>query len=136
MNYKRLGRTGVRVSELCLGCMTFGNEASEDLSAAMIRRAEEAGINFLDTANVYSRGRSEELVGKSIEGRRNRFVLATKVRGRMGDGPNDEGVSRLAVFQQAEASLRRLRTDHIDLYQVHSWDTNTPIEHRRRQELR
>lgn len=128
MKYKQLGRTGVRVSELCLGCMTFGNEADEEHSIAMIRRAEEAGINFLDTANVYSRGRSEEIVGKAIEGRRDRFVLATKVRGRMGDGPNDEGVSRFAIFQQAEASLRRLRTDHIDLYQVHFWDANTRIE--------
>ncbi len=128
MKYKKLGRTGVRVSELCLGCMTFGNEANEEQSVAMMRRAEEAGINFLDTANVYSRGRSEEIVGKAIEGRRDRFVLATKVRGRMGDGPNDEGVSRFAIFQQAEASLRRLRTDHIDLYQIHSWDANTPLE--------
>lgn len=128
MKYKKLGRTGVRVSELCLGCMTFGNEADEELSISMVRRAEEAGINFLDTANVYSRGRSEEIVGKAIDGRRDRFVLATKVRGRMGEGPNDEGVSRFAIFQQAEASLRRLRTDHIDLYQVHSWDANTPIE--------
>lgn len=108
--------------------MTFGGEADEQNSITMISRAEEAGINFLDTANVYSHGRSEEIVGKAIEGRRDKFVLATKVRGRMGDGPNDEGVSRHAIFQQAEASLRRLRTDHIDLYQVHSWDANTPIE--------
>ncbi|HYF49733.1 MAG TPA: aldo/keto reductase [Planctomycetota bacterium] len=128
MKVKNLGRTGLRVSELCLGCMTFGNEANEADSIAMINRAVEAGVNFLDTANVYSRGRSEEIVGKALAGRRERFVLATKLRGKMGDGPNDEGVSRYAVFQQVDASLRRLNTDHIDLYQVHSWDANTPLE--------
>ena len=128
MNYRRMGRTGLKVSELCLGCMTFGNEADEVLSVRMIDRALDAGINFLDTANVYSRGRSEEIVGKALQARRDRVVLATKVRGRMGDGPNDEGLSRFAIFQQLEASLRRLQTDHIDLYQVHSWDAATPLD--------
>ncbi len=128
MNYRRMGRTGLKVSELCLGCMTFGNEADEPLSLRMIDRALDAGINFLDTANVYSRGRSEEIVGKALQGRRDQVVLATKVRGRMGEGPNEQGLSRLAIFQQVEASLRRLRTDHIDLYQVHSWDPSTPLD--------
>lgn len=128
MKIKRLGRTGLKVSELCLGCMTFGKEADEALSLRMIERAAEGGINFLDTANVYNRGVSEEIVGKALVGQRDRFVLATKVRGRMGPGPNDEGLSRYAIFQQAEASLRRLRTDHIDLYQVHSWDAETPLD--------
>jgi len=123
-----MGRTGLKVSELCLGCMTFGNEADEALSLRMIDRALDAGINFLDTANVYSRGRSEEIVGKALHARRDRVVLATKVRGRMGEGPNDEGLSRLAIFQQVEASLRRLRTDYVDLYQVHSWDGSIPLE--------
>jgi aryl-alcohol dehydrogenase-like predicted oxidoreductase len=131
MNYRSMGRTGLKVSELCLGCMTFGNEADEALSLRMIDRALDAGINFLDTANVYSRGRSEEIVGKALAqgapGRRDQVVLATKVRGRMGEGPNEEGLSRLAIFQQVEASLRRLQTDHIDLYQVHSWDASTPL---------
>jgi len=128
MKYKQMGRTGLRVSEVCLGCMTFGNEASAEQSVEMINRAESAGINFLDTANVYSRGRSEEIVGRALEGRRHRYVLATKLRGRMGDGPNDEGASRFSIMNEAEASLRRLKTDHIDLYQIHSWDQNTPLE--------
>jgi 1-deoxyxylulose-5-phosphate synthase len=128
MKIKSLGRTGLKVSELCLGCMTFGNEADEELSVRMVRRAIDAGINFLDTANVYGRGRSEEIVGKALQGVRDRVVLATKVRGRMGDGPNEEGLSRLAILQQLEASLRRLQTDHIDLYQVHSWDASTPLD--------
>lgn len=127
MNYRHVGRTGLKVSELCLGCMTFGNEADEALSLRMIDRALDTGINFLDTANVYSRGRSEEIVGKALRGRWDRVVLATKVRGRMGEGLNEEGLSRFAIFQQVEASLRRLQTDHIDLYQVHSWDPNTPL---------
>src|SRR5262249_36579236 len=128
MKIKNLGRTGLKVSELCLGCMTFGNEADEALSVRMIRRAIDAGINFLDTANVYGHGRTEQIVGKALQGVRARGVLATKVRGRMGDGPNEEGLSRLAILQQVEASLRRLQTDHIDLYQVHSWDAGTPLD--------
>jgi aryl-alcohol dehydrogenase-like predicted oxidoreductase len=128
MKIKNLGRTGLKVSELCLGCMTFGNEADEELSIRMIRRARDAGISFLDTANVYSRGRSEEIVGKALQGIRDTMVVATKVRGRMGEGPNEEGLSRAAILQQVEASLRRLRTEYIDLYQVHSWDPGTPLE--------
>src|SRR5262245_48103719 len=128
MKIKRLGRTGLKVSELCLGCMTFGKEADEETSICMVRRAEGAGINLLDTANVYGRGRSEEVVGKAIAGRRDAFVVATKVRGRMGEGPNDEGLSRLSILRECEASLRRLNTEYIDLYQVHSWDPATPLE--------
>src|SRR5438067_13183773 len=132
MNYRSMGRTGLKVSELCVGCMTFGNEADEALSFRMIGRALDAGLNFLDTANVYSRGRSEEIVGKALHGRRDRVVLATKVRGRMGEGPNDEGLSRRAIFQQIEASLRRLQTDYIDLYQVRSEERRVGKECRSR----
>lgn len=128
MKIKNLGRTGLKVSELCLGCMTFGKEAEEALSIRMIHRALDAGLNFLDTANVYVGGRSEEITGKAIRDRRDNVVLATKVRGRMGVDPNAEGLSRYSIFQQVEASLRRLGTDHIDLYQVHSWDASTPLE--------
>ncbi len=116
------------VSELCLGCMTFGREADEAASREMIARFLDAGGNFLDTADVYSRGRSEEITGRAIKDRRDDVVLATKVRFGMGDGPNDVGVSRKHVMQGCEASLKRLGTDYIDLYQVHCWDEATPLE--------
>ncbi|MDP9350197.1 MAG: aldo/keto reductase [Chloroflexota bacterium] len=128
MEYRRLGNTGLMVSELCLGCMTFGREADEPTSREMIARFLDAGGNFLDTADVYSRGRSEEITGRAIKDRRDDVVLATKVRFGMGDGPNDVGVSRKHVMQGCEASLKRLGTDYIDLYQVHCWDEATPLE--------
>lgn len=128
MNVKRLGRTGLWVSELCMGCMTFGGEADEATSIAMVERCLEAGINFFDTANVYTGGRSEEILGKALKPYRDKVVIATKVRARVAEGPNGEGLSRYHIMQQVENSLRRLRTDVIDLYQVHSWDENTPIE--------
>lgn len=128
MNDKLLGRTGVRVSELCLGCMTLGDEADEPTSVRMIERALDAGINFFDTANVYASGRSEEIVGQALKSRRNSVVIATKARGRVGDGPNDEGLSRYHLMHQLEISLRKLQTDRIDLYQVHRWDDSLPIE--------
>jgi aryl-alcohol dehydrogenase-like predicted oxidoreductase len=135
MNFRRLGRTGLKVSEICLGTMTFGHQCDEAASFAILDRAAEGGVTFLDTADVYpvppsveTAGRTEEIVGKWLQGKRERFVLATKCRIRVGSGPNDEGLSRKHVLKSAEASLRRLRTDHIDLYQAHSPDPDTPIE--------
>jgi aryl-alcohol dehydrogenase-like predicted oxidoreductase len=128
MEQRRLGPTGVRVSELCLGTMTFGNEADEATSRAIVDRFLEAGGNFVDTANVYSQGVSEEITGRALGKRRDDVILATKVRFAMGDGPNDVGVSRRSIRKQVEASLRRLGTEWIDLYQVHCWDPRTPLE--------
>jgi aryl-alcohol dehydrogenase-like predicted oxidoreductase len=129
IEYRLLGRTGVRVSSLCLGCMNFGGRTPEEEAIRIIHAALDAGINFLDTANVYSRGVSETIVGKALAGgRRSRVVLATKVHGRMGDGPNDSGNHRLHIFQQVDESLRRLQTDHIDLDQIHRPQADTPIE--------
>lgn len=119
-----LGRTGVEVSPLCLGAMMFGawGNPDHDESVRIIHRALDAGINFVDTADVYSRGESEEIVGKALKGRRDSVVLATKVHGSMGDDPNERGNSRRWIVRECEASLRRLGTDWIDLYQVHRWD--------------
>ncbi len=129
MEYRLLGRTGVRVSPLCLGCMNFGGRTSEEDGIRIIHAALDAGINFLDTANVYSRGVSETITGKAlVGGRRERVILATKVHGRMGDGPNDNGNHRQHIFQQVDASLRRLQTDYIDLYQIHRPQAETPID--------
>ena len=137
MKYRQLSDTGVFVSELCLGAMTFGgrgqmwevigglDQASVD---AIVHRALDAGINFVDTANVYSAGESETMVGKAIAGRRREVVLATKVRGRMGPGANDVGLSRLHIVEAVEASLKRLGTDYIDLYQIHRSDPLTAID--------
>jgi 1-deoxyxylulose-5-phosphate synthase len=121
MEYRTLGRTGVRVSPLCLGAMNFGGPTGEAESIAMIDTALDAGINFIDTANVYNAGESERVVGKALarDGKRERVVLATKVHGEMGPGPNDRGNSRFHIIRACEDSLRRLGTDHIDLYQVH-----------------
>ena len=134
MEYTNLGDTGLEVSRFCLGCMNFGSDAEwmmndEEASIELIDRAIDLGINFLDTANVYSHGESEEIVGRAIEDRdREELVVATKVYGPMGDGPNNRGLSRKHVLDQAEASLERLGTDYIDLYQIHRWDDSTPIE--------
>lgn len=131
MQYRSLGRTGVQVSELCLGCMMFGGRTGEKDSIEIIDRALDAGINFLDTANVYSRGRSEEVVGKALgrDGKRERVFLATKVHGRMDDDdPNAAGNHRRHIIEQCEASLKRLQTDHIDLYQIHRPDSKVPID--------
>jgi aryl-alcohol dehydrogenase-like predicted oxidoreductase len=127
MEHRTLGRTGVRVSPLCLGAMMFGawgNPDHED-SVRIIHRALDAGLNFVDTADVYSSGESEEIVGKALKGRRDQVVLATKVHGSMGDGPNERGNSRRWILQECEASLRRLGTEWIDLYQIHRWDADT-----------
>jgi aryl-alcohol dehydrogenase-like predicted oxidoreductase len=129
MEYRFLGRTGLRVSELCLGAMTFGRETSDTDSFAMLDCFVEAGGNFIDTANVYSRGVSEEIVGRWMKNQpRETLVIATKVRFGMGSGPNEVGLSRKHVLHQVEASLRRLQTETIDLYQVHMWDDGTPLE--------
>jgi aryl-alcohol dehydrogenase-like predicted oxidoreductase len=128
MDYRNLGRAGVKVSSLCLGCMNFGGPTDEDEATSIIHKALDAGINFIDTANVYNKGESEKIVGKALAGRCDEVVLATKVHGRMGDGPNDRGNSRYHIMQQVEASLKRLQTDHIDLYQLHRPDPDTPMD--------
>jgi aryl-alcohol dehydrogenase-like predicted oxidoreductase len=128
MEYRYLGKTGVQVSELCLGVMTFGGRTGEAEGIRMVRRALEAGVNFIDTANVYNQGRSEEITGRALEGVRDQVFLATKVHGKMGERPNDSGNSRYHIARQVEASLRRLRTDRIDLYYLHRPDPNTPVE--------
>ena len=134
MKYRLLGNTGVYVSELCLGAMTFGArwEAIGALGQAeadtLVRRSLDAGVNFFDTADVYSTGESEEILGRALAGRRHEVVVATKVRGRMGPGANEVGLSRLHIIQAAEASLKRLGTDYIDLYQIHRSDALTDIE--------
>jgi aryl-alcohol dehydrogenase-like predicted oxidoreductase len=128
MELRLLGRTGVRVSHLCMGTMAFGGDADEAESARMYARARDAGINFFDTADVYNRGRSEEIVGRLIAGERDQVVLTSKVHGPLDDDPNARGLSRRYVVRAVEASLRRLGTDRIDLYFVHKFDPDTPIE--------
>ena len=130
MEYRSLGRTGVMVSPLCLGAMNFGGPTGERESIAIVNRALEAGINFIDTANVYNAGESELIVGQALKenGRRDQVVLATKVHGRVGDGPNEQGVSRYHILKACEDSLRRLQTDHIDLYQMHRPSLTVPVD--------
>jgi aryl-alcohol dehydrogenase-like predicted oxidoreductase len=131
VEYRPLGRTGVQVSALCLGCMMFGRRTSPEDAYAIIDRALDSGINFLDTANVYGRGASEEIVGEGLRrnGQRERVVLATKVHGRMlDDDPNAYGNSRRHIVAQCEASLTRLKTDYIDLYQIHRPEPSVPID--------
>jgi len=129
MEQRFLGRTGLRVSEFCLGAMTFGRESTEQVSVQMADHFVEQGGNFIDTADVYGNGTSEQIVGRWLKGkRRDDFVIATKVRFPMGDGPNDIGLSRKHILSGVENSLRRLNTDYIDIYQVHCWDSATPLE--------
>jgi aryl-alcohol dehydrogenase (NADP+) len=136
MRYVRLGSTGVKVSRVCLGCMSYGTTEwrqwvlTEEAARPFIKRALEAGINFFDTADVYSSGVSEEILGRAIRdfAKRDQVVIASKVHSAMGDGPNDRGLSRKHILTAVEASLRRLGTDHIDLYQIHRFDPETPIE--------
>src|SRR6476469_919838 len=128
MEYRQFGRTCTRVSELCLGTMTFGNEADEATSHQIVDRFVDAGGNFIDTANVYSQGVSEEITGRAIKGKRDQIVLATKARFAMGGDTNAVGSSRRNLRAACEASLRRLGTEWIDLYQVHMWDKHTPLE--------
>lgn len=130
MKYRTLGRSSLKVSPLCLGTMDFGDETDEDEAIRITHAAMDAGINFIDTANVYNAGVSEEMVGRALaqDNRRDRVVLATKVSNPMGDGPNRRGSSRYHIMRQCEDSLRRLRTDRIDLYQLHFMDLSTPPE--------
>jgi aryl-alcohol dehydrogenase-like predicted oxidoreductase len=138
MDYVKLGRTGLEVSRICLGTMSYGDpmrgshtwSLPEDEAREHIARAVELGINFFDTANVYSDGTSEEFVGRALRdvARREQVVIATKVHGRMHEGPNGSGLSRKAILHEIDASLRRLGTDYVDLYQIHRWDGTTPIE--------
>ena len=138
MNHTRLGRTGLSVSRICLGCMSYGDPARgshgwtlpESESRPFIRKALDLGINFFDTANVYSAGSSEEIVGKALLEYvpREEVVIATKVHGRMRPGPNGAGLSRKAILHEIDASLKRLGTDYVDLYQIHRWDPAVPIE--------
>jgi len=139
MKYNILGNTGLKVSELCLGTMTFGGKGywtaigtlQQQPVDELIKRSLDAGINFIDTANVYSEGVSEQLTGQALKNlgiKRDSLVLATKVRGRMGDGPNQTGLTRKHILEQADESLKRLQTDYIDLYQIHGYDPLTPLE--------
>ena len=138
MEYVKLGRTGLDVSRLCLGCMSYGVpdrgphpwSLDNDATRPFIKQALDLGINFFDTANVYSDGTSEEIVGRALKdfASRDEIVLATKVHGRMRPGPNGAGLSRKAIMAEIDASLRRLGTDYVDLYQIHRWDDTTPIE--------
>jgi aryl-alcohol dehydrogenase-like predicted oxidoreductase len=128
MDYRLLGRTGVRVSPLCLGTMNFGGATNEVDSIAIIHAALDAGINFVDTANTYNTGQSEVAVGKALRDRRDKVVLATKVHFKAGDGPNDEGNSRLHILKACDDSLRRLQTDYIDLYQIHRPSMEIPVD--------
>ena len=138
MRYARLGRTGLRVSRIGLGCMSYGNAAAgmhqwtldEDAAAPFFRQAVELGVTFWDTANVYQAGTSEEFVGRAVTrfARREDIVIATKVSGKMHDGPGGSGLSRKAVLEQVDASLRRLGTDYIDVYYIHRFDAETPVE--------
>jgi aryl-alcohol dehydrogenase-like predicted oxidoreductase len=142
MDYVRLGKSGLKVSRLCLGCMTYGEAATElgfgrhawalgeEQSGVFFKQALDLGINFFDTANVYSSGASEEVLGRYLKAntRREAVVIATKIQGPMRDEPNGRGLSRKAIFFEAEQCLRRLETDYIDLFQIHRWDYETPIE--------
>lgn len=138
MEYVKLGNTGLDVSKICLGCMSFGDSEkwihdwvlNEEDSRKIIKKALDLGINFFDTANVYSLGTSEEYLGRALKdyAKREEVVIATKVHGRMHDGPNGEGLSRKAIMHEVDASLKRLETDYIDLLYIHRWDYDTPIE--------
>lgn len=127
MDYRLLGATGVRVSPLCLGCFNVGGSTDSDTSTRIIHAALDAGINIVDTSNSYSGGESERILGLALAGRRHDVLVATKVYTRVGDGPNDAGASRLHILKACDDSLRRLQTDHIDLYQVHRPDPDVPI---------
>ena len=129
MEYRNLGRAGVKVSAIGIGCNQFGGKVDKAGTKAIVQKALDEGINFFDTADVYgNRGTSEEYLGAALEGVRDQAVIATKGRAKMGDGPNDQGTSRYHIMNAVEASLRRLGTDHIDLYQIHSWDESVSIE--------
>lgn len=128
MHYRTLPNTGLKVSRVSFGTMTFGSQTDEGVAQQMIDLCLDAGINFIDTANIYNKGLSETIVGKLLQGRRDKIVLATKVRGKMGEAPDESGLSRAAIRKAIDASLRRLQTDYVDLYYLHQPDYDVPIE--------
>ena len=128
MDYRRLGRSGLKVSPICLGTMTFGGPTDEPTAQRIVAKAREAGVNFIDSADAYNGGRSEEVVGRAISNQRDQWVLATKLANTMEQGPNEGGLSRKWIMRAAEASLRRLGTDYIDIYYLHKEDLGTPLE--------
>ncbi|MEW5868179.1 MAG: aldo/keto reductase [Chloroflexota bacterium] len=128
MQYRRLGFSGLKVSTIGLGTNQFGGKVDLETTRNILDTALDLGINFIDTADVYQQGRSEEYIGKALHAKRQQALIATKVRHKMGEGPNDQGASRQHILEGAHASLRRLETDYIDLYQIHTWDDETPIE--------
>jgi aryl-alcohol dehydrogenase (NADP+) len=135
MHHTKFGRTGLRVSRLCLGTMTFGLQCDEQRSIQILNAAEEGGIDFLDTADVYplggdrtTAGRTEEILGRWLKGKREKFIVATKCVGQMGPKPWDQGMSRKHILDAIDASLKRLNTDYVDLYQLHGFDPTTPID--------
>ena len=128
MKYRKLGSTGLEISEVGLGTNNFGGRLDYQSSDMVISQALDVGINFIDTSNSYGNSLSEEYIGRSLEGRRNQAIVATKVSSKMGEGPNQSGNSRQHIMDQVDRSLLRLRSDHIDLYQIHWWDSTTPIE--------
>lgn len=128
MKYNNMGRTGLKVSQICLGAMNLGDTVGEEESIKIIKGAIDVGVNFIDTADMYAGGKSEEAIGKALKGNRDSMVIATKVCGKSGPGPNDKGLSRKHIMQSVEGSLRRLQTDYIDLYYAHTPDYDTPIE--------
>jgi 1-deoxyxylulose-5-phosphate synthase len=128
MDYRTVPGTGLKVSRVSFGTMTFGSQTDEAVAGRMIDMCFDAGINFIDTANIYNKGLSETIVGKVLKGRRNQVVLATKVRGKMGDGPDESGLSRAAIHKAINSSLQRLQTDYVDLYYLHQPDYDVPIE--------
>lgn len=128
MEYRTLSKTDLRVSRVSFGTMTFGSQTDEDAARRIVDRCLDAGINFFDTANVYNQGRTETILGKALKGRRSKVVLATKVRGKMGDGPDEIGLSRAAIHKAIDASLQRLQTEYVDIYYLHQPDYDVPIE--------
>jgi aryl-alcohol dehydrogenase-like predicted oxidoreductase len=128
MDYKRLGRSGLQVSRLCLGTNNFGGQVTERDSIAIINRAIDLGINTIDTANTYTKGSSEKIIGKAMRGRREDIILATKVGMTIGQGPNQGGLSRKHILSQIRQSLENMQTDFVDIYYLHRWDPNTPLE--------
>src|ERR1700744_6188740 len=127
MHYRSLGRSGLKISPICLGTMMFGGPADEAASGRIVAKAREAGVNFIDSADAYSNGNSEQVVGRAISNSRQNWVLATKLANPMGDDPNRGGLSRRWVLQAADERLKRLRTDHIDIYYLHKEDPLTPL---------
>jgi aryl-alcohol dehydrogenase-like predicted oxidoreductase len=128
MEYRRIGRSGLKVSEICLGTMTFGTSVDEDGAKRIVDLALDAGVNYIDTADGYGKGQSEIMLGKALKGRRRQVVVATKFFNPMGPGPNDSGMSRVHIMQAIEDSLRRLQMDYVDIYYIHHVDTQTPLE--------